>query len=185
MPHARSIAAAAACVLLAPLAHAEVAEVTAQGFLVKHSVHVNVPPAKAYEILTTQVGQWWNPGHTFSQDAHNLSLDARADGCFCEKLANGGSVMHMRVVYANPGNALRMVGAMGPLQGWGLAGAWTWSFKADATGTVVSMQYAAGGYMQGGFDKMAPAVNGMMGEQVARYQAFADTGKPEPAAAKP
>ena len=163
------------------LSHAEVAEVTAQGFLIKHSVHVNAPPDKAYEVLTAQVGQWWNPGHTYSRDARNLSLDARAGGCFCEKLANGGSVMHLTVVYANPGQALRLSGAMGPLQAWGLAGSWTWTLKADATGTQVSMQYAAGGYMQGGFEKMAPAVNGMMVEQITRYQAFVDTGKPEPA----
>ena len=134
-----------------------------------------------FQVLTAQVGQWWNPQHTYSGDAANLSLDARAGGCFCEKLASGGSVAHMMVVYAEPGRVLRMTGGMGPLQGWGLAGAWTWTLKADATGTQVSMQYAAGGYLQGGFDKMAPAVNAMMGEQVARYQAFVDTGKPAPA----
>ncbi len=95
---------------------------------------------KAYEVLTAQVGPWWNPGQ-----------------------------------------ALRLSGAMGPLQAWGLAGSWIWALKMDATGTQVSMQYAAGGYMQGGFEKLAPAVNGMMAEQITRYQAFIDTGKPDPA----
>jgi hypothetical protein len=54
---------------------------------------------------------WWNPTHTFSSDAHNLSIDDKAMGCFCEKLASGGSVHHLEVVYADPGQKLVFSGA--------------------------------------------------------------------------
>jgi hypothetical protein len=57
--------------------------------------------------------------HTFSGDAHNLSIDDKATGCFCEKLASGGGVRHMEVVCADPGKKLVLSGALGPLQGGG------------------------------------------------------------------
>src|SRR5262245_51920379 len=59
-------------------------QVTQNGFLVKFEVNVNAPAAKVYDALVGQVGSWWNPEHTYSHDAKNLSIDARPGGCFCE-----------------------------------------------------------------------------------------------------
>ena len=83
---------------------------------------IQASPENVYAALTGKVGSWWNPEHTYSHDSRNLSIDARPGGCFCEKLDNGGGVEHMKVVLAWPGRMLRMTGALGPLQGSGLAG---------------------------------------------------------------
>jgi hypothetical protein len=67
----------------------------------------------------------WGAGgallHTFSRNAANLSLELHAGGCFCERLKNDGSVQHMQVVYVAPGEALRLRGALDPLQIEGVA----------------------------------------------------------------
>ena len=77
-------------------------QVTPNGFLVKLEVSVNTPAAKVYDALVGQIGSWWNPEHTYSGDAKNLSIDARPGGCFCEKLPNGGGIEHARVIYVVP-----------------------------------------------------------------------------------
>ena len=73
-------------------AHADVLDSAANGFTVKTTLTIQATPEDVYKRLVHDVGEWWNPQHTFSGDAHNLSIDDKADGCFCEKLANGGSV---------------------------------------------------------------------------------------------
>ena len=170
---------AAFAALLAGAACAAV-QTAPNGFVVRHEATLNAPPAKVYEMLLA-VGAWWDPAHTYSGDSRNLSIDARAGGCFCERLADGG-VEHMRVVYLAAGKALRMSGGLGPLQGSGLAGAMTWSLAPSGGGTKLQLTYSVGGFMEGGFEKMAPAVEDMLGHQLARLKQLVDTGSP---AAKP
>jgi len=38
--------------------------------------------------------------------------------------------------------------------------------------------------MEGGFEKMAPAADGMLGEQVQRLKLFVETGSPTPTVEK-
>src|SRR5579864_644096 len=76
--------------LAAPL-RGEVIESTAAGFLVRNTASINAPPAKVYAALTDGVGGWWDPVHTFSHNARNLSVDAKPGGCFCERLPDGRS----------------------------------------------------------------------------------------------
>jgi len=175
---------ATSCAILGPC-RGEVANVGPTGFAVKHVVTIQAAPENVYAALIGKVGSWWNPDHTYSHDSRNLSIDARPGGCFCEKLGNGGGVEHMRVVFVSPGQVLRMAGALGPLQGSGLAGSMTWK-RSAATGaagaTSLELSYSIGGYMQGGFEKIAPAVDGVLGDQLGRLKAYVETGKP---AAKP
>ena len=165
-------------VVLAAAARAEVIETSAAGFLIKHQVSVAAAPDKTYHAFVGDIGRWWNPEHTYSGDAANLSLDARPGGCFCEKLANGGGALHMTVVYVVPGQLVRLAGGLGPLQGAGLAGSMTWKFTPEAAGTKIDLAYSVGGYLQGGFAKMAPAVNVVIGEQLARLKTYVETGTP-------
>lgn len=177
----RNIRVLIACLLSAVLWHgpaqAAVADLSPQGFVVQHSVHVNVPVDAAYAALV-DVGQWWNAAHTYSGDAHRLHIDARALGCFCESLADGGTVAHMRVVFAQAPSLLRLDGALGPLQASGLAGSMTWQLKADGEGTQIQLQYSVGGYWKGGFAGIAPAVDAMLREQMTRLQALLNQGRP-------
>ena len=153
-------------------------QVTPNGFLVQFDVSVNVPPAKVYEALVGQIGSWWNPEHTYSHDAKNLSIDARPGGCFCEKLPNGGGMEHLRVVYVAPPQIVRFSGALGPLQASGVAGSMTWKLIGGSDSTRLELSYSVGGFISGGFEKMAPAVEAMLREQFDRLKLFVETGKP-------
>lgn len=169
---------AAALLLLPQALGAEVVDVAATGFQVKHTATVSVTPAVAYAALL-EPSRWWHPSHSFSGDAANLSLDAKVGGCFCERLPGGGAE-HLRVVHLAPGQLLRLAGALGPLQAFGLAGSLTWRLTDAAPGTRIELTYDVGGHMAGGFDKIAPAVDGVLGTQLARYRAFVQTGNPVP-----
>jgi uncharacterized protein YndB with AHSA1/START domain len=153
-------------------------EITANGFLVKLDVSINAPATKVYDALVGQVGSWWNPEHTYSHDAKNLSIDPRPEGCFCEKLPNGGGIEHLRVIYVAPPQIIRFSGALGPLQASGVAGSMTWKLTGAADSTRLDLSYSVGGFISGGFEKMAPAVEGMLREQLDRLKLFVETGEP-------
>lgn len=157
-------------------AHARVAEVTANGFVVRHVAEVPRSVDETWAVLV-KPSVWWDSEHTWSGEAANLSLDARAGGCFCELLPGAspgaparGSVEHMRVVYVERPRALRMTGALGPLQSDAVNGTLTIQLKADpATGTQVLMEYVVGGFSRTSFDKLAPAVDGVLAAQMTRF----------------
>ena len=91
--------ALAIALLLCPRwAHADVADSSAAGFTVKISIPVAAQPAEAYRNLIHNVGDWWDSNHTFSGDAHNLSIEEKSMGCFCEKLPGGGAVRHLELI---------------------------------------------------------------------------------------
>jgi hypothetical protein len=162
---------------LIPSTHAKVVSQSAAGFVVTHEADVAVDPKAAYDAFV-KVGRWWNDSHSFSGAAKNISIEPRADGCWCEALPNGGSVRHMTVVHANPGALLVFNGGLGPLQFMGVAGSMKVSFKARDKGTHVSVVYAVGGYDAGDFKDISQGVDAVLGEQIKRYGDFASTGKP-------
>jgi hypothetical protein len=163
------LAGAAAFALLAAPAGAAVKSAAPGGFEVENRVAVAAPPAAVYAEIG-RIGDWWDSAHTYSGDAHNMTLDLRAGGCFCERLPAGGGVEHMRVVYAAPASALRLVGGLGPLQGEGVSGVLTFSLKPATGGTEVRLDYIVGGYLRGGGETMAPAVDQVLGAQLERLR---------------
>ena len=164
---------APAALLLAQGVTAEVLSVGPNGFEVRETVHVAAASDKAYAALL-QPARWWSSDHTFSGSASNLALDARAGGCWCENLPDGGSVEHLRVVYVAPGRTLRLRGALGPFQGLGADGAMTWVLKSGANGTDISVSYALGGYAKDGFDAASKAADHVLGEQIERLRKLID-----------
>jgi hypothetical protein len=165
--------ALAGLMLRAGPASAEVGSAGANGFEIRETVHVTATADKAYAALITPA-RWWNSMHTYSHSASNLMLDARAGGCWCETLPDGGSVEHLRVVYASPGKLLRLRGGLGPLQAMGVDGALTFSLKSAANGTDISVSYAVGGYNKDGFDDLAKVVDRVLGEQVESLRKLID-----------
>lgn len=163
---------------LAQTATAEVADSAASGFTVKIVTQIQASPADVYNRLVHHVGDWWNPAHSFSGDAHNLSIDDHPLGCFCEKLAGGGGVRHMEVVFAAPGKMLRMSGGLGPLQGMAAAGAMTFTFTPAEGGTRLELNYAVVGYSAQGMNLLANPVNAVLTEQMARLKNYIQTGNP-------
>jgi uncharacterized protein YndB with AHSA1/START domain len=165
-------------ILAAPL-RGEVIESTAVGFLVRNTAAITAPPAKVYAALTDGVGGWWDPAHTFSHDARNLSLDAKPGGCFCERLPDGGGVQHMSVVYASPNKLLRLTGAIGPLQEAAVTGTMTWNLLPAGSGTTVELSYTVGGFRAGGFRDLATVVDKVLHGQLTRLKALVETGRPD------
>jgi len=85
----------------------------------------------------------------------------------------------MAVSFVNPGVMLRLTGGLGPLGLMGVSGNMTWEFDEVDGGTVVTLQYAVGGYMPGGLDTIAEAVDGVLVEQMTRLKSFVETGNPK------
>lgn len=151
-------------------AAAEVKSATAGGFEVEARATVAATPAETYAMLG-RIGSWWNDGHTYSGKAANMRLELRAGGCFCETIpADGGTIEHGRIIYARPGETLRLQGGLGPLQSEAAIGILTWTLKAVPGGTEVVQTYVAGGYVRGGADKLAPIVDKVMAEQLTGLQ---------------
>ena len=159
------------CALLAAPALAEVKSASAAGFELINTAMITAPPERVYAMLG-EPARWWNKGHTHSGDSANLRQELKAGGCFCETIpADGATIEHGRVVYAQPGKVLRLHEALGPLQQEGVAAALTWSLKPFEGGTEVTQTYVVGGFVRGGADKFAPAVDRVMSEQLKGLQA--------------
>ena len=158
-------------------ATAEVKSVTANGFEVATVGTIAAPADRVYAALG-EVGHWWDPSYTFSRDAANLSMELRAGGCFCERLKDGGSIQHLQVVYAAPGQGLRLRGALGPLQTEGVDGTLRWMLKPGEGGTNVTLSYVVGGYIRTGMEQWAPRVDRMLEEQLQRLKSFVEGNSP-------
>lgn len=153
------------------LAGAEVLRSSDTGFVVEHSATRDAAADATWARLIEPAG-WWHPDHTWSADADGLSLEASAGGCFCESLQNGGSVEHLRVVNATPDRLLRMDGRLGPLQSLAVTGVLTFELTEDESGrTTIKLTYAVSGAPGDGLDNWAPAVDGVLGQQIERLAA--------------
>ena len=170
----REILALASALCLVATCKAEVLKVSPGGFTVRSEAVVRGDAPHAWRALVNDIGKWWNPEHTYSGRAENLSIESRPGGCFCERLPNGGGVVHMTVVNLQPGKLLRLTGGLGPLQSLAVAGSLSWSFTPVAGGTKIEVTYTVGGFSPGGFDDIAPAVDGVLHEQLQRLAAFTD-----------
>ena len=164
----------AACALSCAAA-AEVVDSRADGFTVKETAAIAGPPAKVWATLIKPAA-WWSPDHTYSHDARNLTLDPRAGGAWIETLPGGGGVRHMVVVYIDPPKALRLEGALGPLQAMGGGGHMTVTLKPKGEATDVTLTYDFSGHTPGGLQPLAPAVDGVLSEQITRLKAAVEKG---------
>ena len=82
----------------------------------------------------------------------------------------------MRVVQVQANATLRMLGGLGPLQGVA-DGALTVSLAPAAGGGVrATMEYRVWGQEGGEFVQFAPAVDAVLGAQLAALKAAAETG---------
>jgi uncharacterized protein YndB with AHSA1/START domain len=163
--------------LLALPARGEVLDAAANGFAVKHSTLIAASHSEVYAAAVDEISQWWDSDHTMSGNADNLYIVPRPLGCFCERLELHGGVVHMTVTFVNPGVILRFTGGLGPLGLMGVNGNMTWEFAEHEEGTQVTVTYAVGGYLDGGLDAIAPAVDRVLVEQFARLRQLVETGE--------
>lgn len=170
----RHVFVAALCLIAAP-ACAEVESSGPDAFRASHVFEITAAPAAAYQALV-EPGLWWPKDHTWSGDAENLSLEARAGGCFCE-VWDGGSAEHGRVVMAQPGKLLRLVAALGPLQEMAVSAVLTVVLEADGAGTRARVTYRVSGDASHDLAALAPVVDRVIGEQFGRFARYASEGR--------
>jgi uncharacterized protein YndB with AHSA1/START domain len=170
---------AATAILLFPgWAFAEIADSSTDGFTVKTSVTIQASPTEVYRRLVHNVGDWWNPQHTFSGDAHNLTIEEKPMGCFCETLPDQGAVRHMEVLRFTPGKTLVLSGAIGPLQSLAAAATMTIQLSPGDTGTKLEVTYAVAGYLPAGMNNWAAPVDSVVDEQFTRLKNYVEHGTP-------
>ena len=164
------IAAVALCA--SGTAQADVVSANANGLHIRHEVQIVVPPTNAFAAFG-QMSSWWNAEHTYSGKSSNLSLSLTPGGCMCERFPDGGGIEHMRVTYVEPGKRAVLSGSLGPLLYLATSGVMDVQFERIAGGTKVTMDYKAAGFAEGGADKLAPIVDGVLADQMRRYRQFA------------
>lgn len=136
------------------------------GFNLKITGEVGISPQEAYEQFI-RVDEWWVESHSWFGSRKNFSLEAKAGGCFCE--INGEQqVLHMMVTFVNPGEEIKMVGGLGPLQMMGLHGGMSWRFEAleDNNGTRIVQTYNVSGWAPGGLLDLADIVDAVQTSQL-------------------
>jgi len=158
-------------------AGAEATQVSASGFLVTASHELKAPPPRVYAALG-EIERWWNPAHSYSGQAANLSLARQPGGCFCERWGAHG-VEHARVVMALEDRMLRLEGALGPLQALAVNGALTFTLAPKDGGPSLVVTYRVAGNEGSGLQQLAGPVDGVITEQVRRLVAYVETGKPD------
>ena len=160
--------------LLALGARADVTDIRDNSFSIESKVTTTATAAVVYRELG-KVSRWWDPEHTWSGSAKNLSLQMQAGGCFCESLAGGGSIQHGRVIYAQPNVMLRLDAPLGPLQDMPVTGVLTFKLAPADSGTQVTMTYRVAGGLTMESAKLAPIVDQVMRIQLERLKSHADS----------
>ncbi len=176
MMRAAFVLSALALAIAAP-AHAGVKSAEGAVIRIENRVTVAAPPDKVYAALG-EIGKWWNGQHSYTGDAANMTIGLEPGACFCERFPKGGGVKHGEVVMAWPGQALRLDAALGPLQDEGISGALTFSLKKVEGGTEVVQTYNIGG-LRAEMVRNAPLFDKVVGEQLTRFKAYVETGKPK------
>jgi uncharacterized protein YndB with AHSA1/START domain len=159
---------------------AEVTNTAENGFTVRHQTEVNASVEDVWKAMIAP-SRYWNPDHSWTGKGENFYLVPQAGGCFCELIrstgednikSSDGSVQHMRVIYAQKNKILRMSGGLGPLQGEAVVGTLTMQMQPQDGKTAVRFTYKVGGYMEFPVEEIAPAVDGVIGEQLTRLAAL-------------
>lgn len=112
---------------------------------VLHSVEVKAPPARAFELFTSQMGKWWPKGKTLAPNPHaDVMIEPHPGGRWYERDAAGNETQWGRVLAWEPPGRV--------LLGWQLNAQWRYdpnfltevelSFAALAAGgTRVTLEH--------------------------------------------
>jgi uncharacterized protein YndB with AHSA1/START domain len=157
-------------------ANAEVSGAGATGFVVSFTRDVNASREALWSAIT-QLPSWWSSAHTWSGKASNMSLDLRAGGCWCETWGDGESVMHGQIAALRPNQLLRFHASLGPLQERATTSVLSFMPAVNQGKTQLKVTLRVVGPADVGLTELAPAVDRVIGEQVKRLAAFAETGK--------
>lgn len=152
---------------------AEVTSSAADGFQIKITKSVAGGASEVCECLVNDISKWWDATHSYSGNAQNFSMDLE-NHCLLEKLPDGGFVRHMEIVFYQPRRVLRLTGGLGPLQEMGVTGALTFKLNQNGDYTDVELTYNVVGRDAQNLEKLAPAVNSVLNQQMDRLKKHCD-----------
>jgi len=164
---------AAAFALAASPASAEVVERSADHFVLRYDVALEASPADFIDALE-HIGEWWNPAHTWSGDARNLSLALDASTCFCEALPDDGTFEHGWVSEYDPDTGVLLEAPLGPLKGRTTVADWSIGWTGANRGAELIMSYVVRGE---GVGALADSVDAVMADQFRRMVRFIEYGE--------
>ena len=131
LARARVVVAAAAILVTAAVARAEVHEARTGTFVVTQTVTVPGSPEAVYDLATGDLSPWWD--HSFSVKPKRFFLEAKPGGGFWELFDDqGNGVKHATVIYADRGKLLRFEGPLG-LSGNAITLVTTYAFSPVGT----------------------------------------------------
>ena len=86
---------------------------------IRRTVEVKAPPARAFELFATRMGEWWPKGKTVGRKPHvAVVVEPRAEGRWFERDADGAETQWGKVLAWEPPSRL--------LLGWQLNARWTY-----------------------------------------------------------
>lgn len=166
----RPFRVSAILLLVSAAGQAAVKQSTPDGFIVEHRLRIAATPAQAWTSLV-QPARWWPKEHTWSGDAANLGFDLKPGGCFCEKWKDGGAE-HGRIIMFRRNELLRLNAALGPLQDMAVNGVLSIALAAKDSGSEAVVTYRVSGTPAHALDKIAPAVDRVIGQQFGGWAAL-------------
>lgn len=177
-PGLAAIVASLLAMAAAAPARAEITSVSPAGFQVGLRTEVDAGPAALWSAVIA-LPRWWSDAHTWSGQAANMALEPRAGGCWCERWGDGHSVAHGFVLASQPGRLLRLNAPLGPLQALAVQAVLTLTIDAgpDAGKSALRLDYRVAGQPNAALDKVAPAVDRVLAQQLDRLKAYAETGQ--------
>ena len=146
------------------------------GFQIKVQSKSSATAEDVFRAIAKDIAKWWDPYHTFSGDAKNLMVDMERQ-CLFEALPNGGFVRHLELVHVDTNKRIGFTGGLGPLQQMGVGGALTITLDQSEGGTKITLTYNVSGYSADGLDRIAPAVDRVLSEQIDRLKRFVESKK--------
>ncbi len=143
------------------------------------TVTVKAPPARAFDLFTTRMGDWWPKGRTISKSPHAaIVVEPRVGGRWFERDADGAECDWGEVLAWEPPGRL--------LLGWRLNTRFEFdpdlitevelSFEPTPQGgTRVRLEHRDLERFGADAEKLAGQLGGGWGSRIADFQAYADT----------
>lgn len=108
------LATLAVAIVTASPAAAEIISRSENAFTLRFEGETRLGPDGVADAFS-QVQQWWDPAHSYTGEAANLSLDLVPGGCWCEAMPDGSRFDHGRVEAVALGE-VRLHAPFGPLR---------------------------------------------------------------------
>ncbi|MBX9575929.1 MAG: hypothetical protein K2X07_09855 [Caulobacteraceae bacterium] len=166
----RAILIAAALVLTAQPAAAEVVARSENGFTLRFVSQVAADADRIPASLEA-LPHWWDGAHSYTGEAANLSLDLKPGGCWCEKMPDGTSFDHGRTTSVQPDRML-FHAPFGPLRGRATRSDLEMTWRREPTGLTLVWTMTVEGV---GVGAMADPVDAVMAAGFRRWATYLET----------